>query len=121
LIHSKLTELKMFKTIGRILIILLVTALVAGGLYALVQSSGVNSSAVTPDLRFENQPTQRQPPLEGFRERGGDQGGEGEFSLGRGLGGTLVTLLKICAVAFIVILVQKVLAKPSRQAPSRPG
>jgi hypothetical protein len=119
LTNSKLTELKMFKTTGQILIILLVAALVAGGLYALVQSSGVNSSAVTPDLRFENQLTgQRQPPPEGFRERGGDHDGEGEFSLGRGLAGVLGTLLKIGVVTLLVLLVQKMLARSPRQTQS---
>jgi hypothetical protein len=119
LTNSKLTELKMFKTIGRILIILLVTALVAGGLYALVQSSGANSSATAPEPRFSNQPTgQRQSPPEGFRERGGDHGGESEFSLGRGLAGMLGTFLKMSVVTLLVLLVQKMLTKSPRQTQS---
>jgi len=108
----------MFKIIGRILIILLVIGLVTGGLYALIQSSSANSSTAAPDPRFENQPTgQRQAPPGGFRERG-DHGGEGEFSLGRGLGGVFGTLLKIGVVTLLVLLVQKLLSKSPRSTQS---
>ena len=104
----------MFKIIGRILVILLVAALVAGGLYALVQNGSTNNTAFASTRQFQSGGTNGTfVPREQFGERGG----EGRFSLGRGLVGTLVTLLEIGVIAFIVIQVQKVLAKPPRQTP----
>jgi hypothetical protein len=106
----------MFKTIGRISVILLVAALVAVGVYALVQTGNTNSTSFTPDRQFESHNTNGTSIP---RDQFGERGGEGGFSLGRGLGGALATLLKIGAIAFIVIQVQKALAKSPR--PTRSG
>jgi hypothetical protein len=101
----------MFKIIGRILVILLVAALVAGGLYAFVQNGSTSNTAFTPDRQFASRNTTgTSAPPDRFRERES----EGEFSLGRGLGGMLVTLLKIGVIAVIVLLAQKALAKNPR-------
>jgi hypothetical protein len=100
----------MIRTIGKILVILLVTALVAGVLYAVVQSGNVSGAADRPRLEGStgnNLPTRP----EGFREHDG----ETEASLGRGLGGLLVSLLQIGAITFIVLQIQKALAKSIRQ------
>jgi hypothetical protein len=102
-------EFKMLKISARILIILFVTALLAGGMYALVQFSGATAAAAGPDPRLDGE--QRLPPPEGFRERDGERGGEGDFSLGRGLAGVLGTLLKIGVVTLLVLGAQKLLNK----------
>jgi hypothetical protein len=107
----------MFKIIGRIIVILLVAALVAGGLYALVQNGSTNSTAVAPSRQFQSSGTNG---TFAPREQFGDRGGEDRFSLGRGVGGTLVTFLEISLITFIVIQVQKVLAKSPQKAVSRP-
>ena len=100
----------MIKTIGRILVILLVTALVAGGLYALVQGSSANSASASVGRQFDNRTlTAANPGRQGEREHGFGGGA----SVGRGLGGLLVTLLQIGAITFIVLQVQKLLSKPS--------
>jgi hypothetical protein len=100
----------MFKTIGRIMIILLVAAIVAGGLYALVQNGSASSTAFTPDRQFANRNTTgTSAPPEQFREHES----EGGFSLGRGLGGILVTALQIGVITVLVLQAQRVLAKPA--------
>lgn len=101
----------MFKIIGRILIILLVTAIVAGGIYLLVQNGSSNSTAFTPNNQFGGRTFDRNPsgnlaPPAGFRERGHD----GEFSIGHGIGGLFGTLLKIGVIVALVLLVQNGLA-----------
>ena len=107
----------MFKIIGRIIVILLVAALVAGGLYALVQNGSTNGTAFASGRQFQSRNTNGTFVS---RDQFGERGGEGGFSLGRGLGGTLVTLLEIGAITLIVIQVQKVLAKSPRRTISGP-
>ncbi|MCX6066590.1 MAG: hypothetical protein NT121_12675 [Chloroflexi bacterium] len=109
----------MFKIIFRIIVILLVAALVSGGLYALVQSSGTNNLAERPEHQFENQNAGRtgsQPDQ--FREHGEERNA---FSFGRGLIGVLGSLLKVGVIVFIVLQVQKMLSKKSRQNTSSPA
>ena len=111
-------ELEMFKTIARIIVILLIATIVAGGLYALVQHGSTNCTAVAPSRQFQSSGTNGTfVPREQF----GDRGGEGRFSLGRGLVGTLVTFLEISVIAFFVIQVQKILAKSPQKTVPRPG
>ena len=111
-------ELEMFKTIARIIVILLVAVIVAGGLYALVQNSSTNRVAFATGRQFQGSGTNGTfVPREQF----GDRGGEGRFSLGRGLAGTFATFLEISVIAFIVIQVQKLLAKSPQKDVSRPG
>jgi hypothetical protein len=106
----------MFKIIGRILVILLVAVIVAGGLYALVQNGSASSTTLAPDRQFTSRNTNGvSAPPDGSREHES----EGEFSLGRGLGGVLGTLLKMGIVTLLVFLVQKMLAKSPRQTQSR--
>jgi hypothetical protein len=110
----------MFKIISRILVILLVAAIVSGGLYALVQSGSAGSTETfPPDRQFEGRTFDRNPdgtitPPDRFREHES----ESEFSIGHGLAGMLGTLLKIGVVTLLVLLVQKMLAKSPRRAQS---
>lgn len=109
----------MFKIIFRILVILLVAALVSGGLYALVQYSGASNIAERPERQFENQNSgQAGSQPNQFREHGGEHNA---FSLGRGLFGVLGSLLKMGVIVFIVLQVQKLLAKKPRQNTSSPA
>lgn len=106
----------MFKTIGKIIVILLVAALVAGGVYALVQAGSANDTTVSPRDQFKSRETNGTfVPPDGFREHDS----EGEFSLGRGLGGLLVTLLKVGVITLIITQLQRVLSKVPR--PTIPG
>lgn len=98
----------MIQTIGKILVILLVTALIAGGLYALVQGTGANAAAGGAQFERQN-PSGSAGRLEGFREHDGG----GEASMSRGMGGLLVTLLQIGAITFVVLQIQKALTKPT--------
>jgi hypothetical protein len=102
----------MIKITFRIIIILLAAALVSAGLYALVQN-GSSSPATRPESGFNisgaNNALRTQP--------GGREGGERNFnnaSLGRGLGGMLVTLLQIGAITFVVLQFRKTLSRPRR-------
>jgi len=101
----------MIQTIGKILVILLVIALIAGGIFGLVQDSSQNSAA-SAEQSFSRQNTNgsRARP-EGF----GGHDRQNSASLGRRMGGLLVTLLQIGAITFIVLQVQKVLARPSKR------
>jgi hypothetical protein len=97
----------MFKVIGRILTILLVAVIVAGGLYFLVQNGSSNSTAFAPDRQFQVRTINRTlggtfAPPDGFREHDS----EGNFSFGRGMFEMVGTLLKIGVVALVVIAVQ---------------
>ena len=105
----------MFKIIGRILVILLAAALVAGGLYDLVQNGSTSSTAFAPDRQFVSRNTNGTltPPTQ-FRDRES----EGGFSLGRGLGGMLVTALQIGVITAIVFQIQKELARSSHSRAS---
>lgn len=105
----------MLKILLRTLVILLVTLLVAGGLYLLVENGNASSAAFGPEPQFDNRTTtgERQSPPDGFSGRG-EHGGEGEFSLGRGLGGMFGTLLKMGVITLLVLLAQKLLTKTPR-------
>ncbi len=106
----------MLKILGRLSVIILVTVLLAAGLYALVQATSQNSSALAPETRIEGQTTGERPaPPEGFDREGGERG-EGEFSLTRGLGGIAVTLVKFGVVTMLVLALQKLLSKTPRTA-----
>lgn len=108
----------MFKMIGRILIILLVAAIVAGGIYLLVQNGSSNNTAFAPDRQFQGRTfggtsNGNFASPDGFRGR--DH--EGQFSIGRGIGGLFGTTLKISVIVLLVLLVQNGLASlKSRRA-----
>ncbi len=97
------------KTILRIIVILLVAGIVAGGL-----SLAVNNSSVASDTNFEG----GQPPVmtsaDGQtitqpmeRPEGGDEHGA---SLAGGLGGVLATIAKIMGITIVILLIQKVIS-----------
>lgn len=97
----------MFQTIGRITMILLVAAIVAGGIYAIVQKSGINNSGSSPDNQIGAQNSAGGSQPEQFREHDGNR----EASLGRGLGGMLGHMIEIGIITGIVLLIQKALAQ----------
>lgn len=97
----------MFQTIGRIVMILLVAAIIAGGLYALVQNSGMNNSGFNPDRQIGTQNTVGGTQPQQFRENDRNR----SASLGRGLGGVLGHMIEIGVITGIVLLVQKTLAQ----------
>ena len=119
----------MLKTIGKVLVILLVAGLLAGGLYVLVQNSSLASGGgfsgrefgenrVRPENLAEGASVPGAPtdgrfanrPERGFRsEREHD-----EFSLGRGLAGMFGQVIKIAVVTGMILLAQKLF---SRRAP----
>jgi hypothetical protein len=102
----------MLKILGRLSVIILVTVLLAAGLYALVQVTSQSSSALAPGTQIEGQTTGTRPaPPEGFDREGGEKG---EFSLTRGLGGVAVTLVKFGVVTMLVLALQKLLSKTPR-------
>ena len=103
------------KTILRIVIILLVAGIVAGGL-----SLAVNNSSIASDSNFEG----GQPPvmtsadgqtLQPMERPDGDR--EGGASLAGGLSGVLATLAKIAGITVIVTLIQKASDTLKRRKP----
>jgi hypothetical protein len=108
----------MLKTIARILIILLVAALVAGGLYALIQNTGAN----TPGFTERSRSFAPQTGASGSQQPGGfrEHDREGGASLGRGLGGILISLLQIGVIVFIVVQARNVLSVSRRSKLSEP-
>lgn len=94
------------KTILHILVILLVTAIVAGGVFALVENTTLVSSADEghdqPPAMLNADGTSAQP-----MERGEGGGGEHGASFTRGMSGLLVTLGKLGAITVFILLLQK--------------
>ena len=123
----------MFRTIGRVACIAIVAALVGGTLYFVVErASGTAAGsdgaglrggragrwqerADRPLTRGRGRPAEISP----WAQRGGDtrgqgtrlphgeRGGHGEFSLGRGAGGLVVTFVQLGLVAAAVAVLQK--------------
>ncbi len=111
----------MVKTILHTVIILLVTGLVAGGIYLFVQNGGMSLiGGGTGQLEgFEGGPgnrpsfSQGSAPsgTQGFPQGGGsrgDRGGEDSFSLA-GVSGVLMQLAKVAIITAIVVGVQWVI------------
>jgi hypothetical protein len=92
----------MLKTIGKIIVILLVTAILAGGMYFLVQNSATLSRPEGERPALDS--TTARP--ERFREH---DGGHNEASLGRGLVGVAGTLLKFSAITAVVLFIKNML------------
>lgn len=92
------------KTIFKILAILVVASIVAGGFYLAVNNTSIasesNERGEPPAMMSANGQTFQ--PMERP-----DGGGEHEASLGRGLAGVGGTLVKITVITIIVLLVQK--------------
>ena len=93
----------MLKTFGRIILILLVAAVVAGGIYTLVQS-GSSTNSFNPEPQFDR-PTQNgsAPPAD-FNER--DARGGSIFRLV----GVFGTMLEIGAITLAVLFIQSKLS-----------
>lgn len=91
------------KTIFKILAILVVASIVAGGIYLAVNNTSIASESEG----------RREPPAmmsadgQSFQPRERPDGGEHEASLGRGLAGVGGTLVKITVITIIVLLMQK--------------
>jgi hypothetical protein len=102
------------KTILRIIVILLVATLVAGGFYLGVNNTSTTASASGqfPTMTSADGQTQQLPS----RPEGGPGGEEGGDSLG-GLLGIFVTLAKLTGITLVVLLVEKGLSLLSKGTP----
>jgi hypothetical protein len=108
------------KTILRILTILLIGALVSGGIYLILQNTTL-ASDVSGGPSLDQMPATvdgelSQPPArpEGDTDRNG-------ASLERGLSEVLVSLAKLTGITVIVLLVQAVIANLRRWKVARPA
>jgi len=104
------------KTIGKIIIILVVAAFVAGGLYLVVQNGSTNSATAFNNQQFQTSGSTSQPQ---FRPEGGDfDGGHaGNFNLAQGLAGMIGSLMKIVILVTLVLFVQNLIANMKRRSP----
>jgi hypothetical protein len=126
----------MLKIIGRILVILLVSGLIAGGIYLIVQHNPsafgigegraafegrlrnnfgrINSgAALSPEsISNSNQPT---------RFRGDDHDFGGGISMGRGLLGVARNLIVFSLIILLVVVIQKGFSRVDRKRPVRAG
>jgi hypothetical protein len=98
------------KTIFQILVILLVSAIAAGGVFSLVENTTLVSSAAAghsqPSLMLNEDGTSTQPMEHGKGSGGGDEHGA---SFTRGMSELLVTLGKLGAISIIVLLFQSLM------------
>jgi hypothetical protein len=126
----------MFKILGRILVILLISGLIAGGVYLAVQHNpaafGNADRRAGFESRLNNNFTQvsRGSTLSQlatgtsgrparFRSRDGDF--EGGLSVGRGLLGVIRNLVVFSLITLLVITIQKAFSRISRKQPVRAG
>jgi hypothetical protein len=111
----------MLKLLGKLLVIVLVTALFTVGIYFLVQNSAAGAVGVFAERGFENgdgshQPSQNSAPGGGnqqFQGRRSPEGyrdgrGEGGFSFLRGIAGLIGHGLQIALVTVLVLFVRRV-------------
>jgi hypothetical protein len=100
------------KTILRIILILLVAAIVAGGFYLAANNGTIasNSEGERPAMTDANGQT-----IQPMDRPDHDEGGA---SLANGLSGVLVTLAKIAGITVVVTLIQKALDMFKRRKPS---
>ena len=107
------------KTILQILVILLVTAIVAGGVYALVE----NTTLVSSDGAGHGQQTTTLDADGTFAQAmgHGEGGGEHGASFTRGMSGLLVTLGKLGAVTVIVLLFQSLITQLQKRKIASPA
>lgn len=92
------------KTILKILAILIVAAIVAGGFYLVA-----NNTSLAPgrDQDFRQPPAMTSANGQTFQPMERHEGGEHGASLSRGLAGVAGTLVKLAAIILLVLLVQK--------------
>jgi hypothetical protein len=101
------------KTLGRILIILAVTALVTGALYLIVNAGGTGTASTFPQRgeRFASARTFEagaRPEFEGGRPERGERGGGWVFGLIKNVG--------VIALLVAILVLPKELAKRKRLA-----
>lgn len=126
----------MFKIIGRILVILLVSGLIAGGLYLIVQrnpsalGTGDRQAGFEGGLRrnFEQRNNGSALPLtstgnnsRSARFREGDHDFEGGLSMGRGFLGITRNLIVFSIIILLVVGLQKLFSRASRRRTVRAG
>jgi hypothetical protein len=106
------------KTILRIVIILLIGALVSGGIYLIVQNTTLASDASsTPSIdQMPAPPTGDLPELP-TRPEGGDNDAA---SRSRSLSEVGVSLAKLTGITLLVLLVQKVFEQVKKQRVVKP-
>ena len=91
------------KTIFRILAILVLAALVAGGLYL-----AFNTTSLASDTEQRGEPpTFTSTDGQTFQPRERPDGDENEASLGRGFAGVISTFAKLTIIVIVVVLTQK--------------
>jgi hypothetical protein len=126
----------MFKIIGRILIILLVSDLIAGGFFLIVQHNpsalgiGGRQAGFEGRLRrnFEqvNNGSVLSQASNGSatrpaRFRDGDRDFGGRVSIGHGLLGVTRNLLVFGSITLLVVSLQKLITRVTRKRPARAG
>ena len=108
------------KTLLQILVILLVTAIVAGCVFALVENdtlvSSVDAGRGQPPATLNADGTSAQP-----MGHGEGSGGEHGASFTRGMSGLLVTLGKLGAVTVIVLLFQSLITQLQKRKIASPA
>lgn len=106
------------KTILKMIVILFVAALVAGGFYLVVE----NASSPTPEERpFSAMPDEFRPePFEGIPGRG-EHHDEHSASLAGGMVGILETLLKLTIIIALVLVVEKGISLFGKKRAARPA
>jgi hypothetical protein len=107
------------KTIIRILIILLIGALVSGGIYLTVQNTTLAPDASSAPS-FDQMPTPPTGDLSALptRPEGGDHN---TASLSRGLSEVGVSLAKLTGITLLVLLVQKVFEQVKKRRVLKPA
>lgn len=92
------------KTTLKILAILIVAAIVAGGFYLIANNTSLASGA---DREGHHPPALTNTGGRTFQPMERHEGGEHGASLSRGLAGVAGTLVKLTAIVLLVLLVQK--------------
>lgn len=115
------------KTIGRLLILILVIGIVTAGLYFLVENGSSSTAGFDPRFEggFDGRDGGGLPPgvVQGNRPprgrfEGDHEGGErGALSLGRGLVGIFGNLIQIGVITFLVVGLQRLLARKGSSKP----
>jgi hypothetical protein len=102
------------KTILRILTILLIGALVSGGVYLIVQNTTL-ASDMSSAPSFDQLPATTSGDLSQPPTRSDGDFDHNSASLTRGLSEVLVSLAKLSGITVIVLLVQSLLARLTRR------
>ncbi|WKZ47103.1 MAG: hypothetical protein QY306_14920 [Anaerolineales bacterium] len=91
------------KTIFKIIAILVVASIVAGGFYL-----AVNNTSLATESSERGEPSAlTNSDGQSFQPMGRSEGSEGGTSLARGLGGVMMTIVKLAVITVIVLAIQK--------------